>query len=234
MTYRMTFVLAALAALAFTPTASAQDSNLETVVVTGMRAGDAGGAPHVTLIKRADHVITKVTVVCDTRDPAKRRAELKETLRNMIREAGRGKSISLGVGEAVIGDLTDRMLDKVIEPDVRSDTSKAEVVIKTAVLKEDMFDDATGRIEKFIADTPKAGRSEILREKRWDLTIVGPEQYRTALISKIADDAGKTAVLFGPGYKVRVESLQQTVSWYQKGPLDLALYIPYSLIVVPG
>jgi hypothetical protein len=30
-----------------------------------------------------------------------------------------------------------------------------------------------------------------------------------------------------------VEGLQLPVSWYQAGPLDLALYIPYKLTVRP-
>lgn len=224
---------AAIAGLVCLSPAPAQDI-LENVVVTGIRAGIAEEAPVVTMIKRADYLITKVMVVCDTRDPAKRRAELRETLRSMIRTAARGKSISLSVGDTVIIDLTDTMLDKVIEPDVRSDTSRAQVVIKTVVLKDDSFDAATGRIERFIAETPKAGRSEILRDKQWNLTIVGPDQYRAALIAKIADEAKRTAALFGPNYGIRIEGLQRTVSWYQKGPLDLALYIPFNLTVVPS
>ena len=96
-----------------------------------------------------------------------------------------------------------------------------------------MFDDATGRIERFIETTPKTGRTEVLREKEWELTIVGPEQYRAALIAKVAEDAKRTAALFGPEYVVHVEGLQHPIAWYQKGPLDLALYIPYSLTIAP-
>lgn len=221
------------AAVLLAAPAGAQDT-LETVVVTGMRTQSGSDSPHVFLVHRVDHLITKVRVVCDTREPAKRRQELKDTLRNMIREAAKTGTISLGVGDEIVADLTDKMLDKVIEPDRgKADTSVANVVVKTAVSKSDVFDDATGRIEKFIEVTPKAGRTEILRENEWELTIVGPEQYRPALVAKIAEDAKATAGLFGPGYEVRVEGLQNRVQWYQKGPLDLALYIPYQLIVVP-
>ncbi len=207
---------------------------METVVVTGMRAEtDPNLVPHVYLLHRADHLITKVTVVCDTRDPSKRRQELRETLRSMIREAARSGTISLGVGDEIVADLTERMLDKVIQPDARADTSRATVIIKTRVSKDDMFDDATARIERFIEAIPKAGRTEILRDDRWDLTIVGPEQYRAAVIAKVAEDAKATADLFGPDYVVRIEGLQHPIAWYQKGPLDLALYIPYVLTVTP-
>jgi hypothetical protein len=213
--------------------AVAQDT-LETVVVTGAHGEyDPNGVPHVYVLRRADHLITKVTVTCDTRDPAKRRAELKDTLRSMIRDAAKTGTISLGVGDEIVADLTERMLDKVIEPDAKQDTSRAVVVIKTKVNASDMFDDATARIEHFIETTPKAGRTEVLREKRWDLTIVGPEQYRSAIITKISDDAKKTAALIGLDHTVKLEGLQRPVAWYQKGPLDLALYIPYAMTVQP-
>ncbi|HEY0283532.1 MAG TPA: hypothetical protein VGC27_13020 [Rhizomicrobium sp.] len=226
-------VLGAMAIL--TTSAPAQDAgSLETVVVTGARAEyDAQTVPHVFLLRRADHLITKVRVVCDTRELSKRRQELKDTLRNMIREASKSGTISLGVGDEIVADLTEKMLDKVIAPDARADTSIAAVVVKTRVTKEDAFDDATGRIERFIEATPKSGRTEILRVNRWDLTIVGPEQYRAALIAKVAKDAKQTAALFGADYAVRIEGLQHPIAWYQKGPLDLALYIPYTLTIAP-
>jgi len=228
-------VLALAAGLVLTQSAFAQDAGMmETVVVTGARAEyDPGTVPHVFLLRRADHLITKVRVVCDTRDPAKRKQELKDTLRNMIREAGRSGTLSLGVGDEIVADLTEKMLDKVIEPDARADTSVATVIIKTRVSKDDMFDDAAGRVESFIETVPKAGRTEVLRVNHWDLTIVGPEQYRGAIVSKVAQDAKETAALFGNDYTVRVEGLQHPVAWYQKGPLDLALYIPYALVVEP-
>jgi hypothetical protein len=225
-------VLVALA-MALTTAAIAQEA-METVVVTGAHGEyDPNGVPHVYVLRRADHLITKVTVTCDTRDQAKRRAELKDTLRSMVRDAAKTGTISLGVGDEIVADLTERMLDKVIEPDTKQDTSRAIVVIKTKVSASDMFDDATARIERFIETTPKAGRTEVLRDKRWDLTIVGPEQYRGAIITKVADDARKTAALIGADHTVKLEGLQRPVAWYQKGPLDLALYIPYALTVQP-
>jgi hypothetical protein len=226
-------VLAALAGFGAAVPSVAQEA-METVVVTGVHGEyDPNGVPHVYVLRRADHLITKVTVTCDTRDPAKRRAELKDTLRSMIRDAAKTGTISLGVGDEIVADLTERMLDKVIEPDAKQDTSRAIVVIKTKVSVNDMFDDATSRIEHFIETTPKAGRTEVLRDKRWDLTIVGPEQYRGAIITKVADDAKKTAALIGSDQTVKLEGLQRPVAWYQKGPLDLALYIPYALTVQP-
>jgi hypothetical protein len=213
--------------------ANAASAQIETVVVTGSRLHDEYEAPHLVIIKRADHVITHLNVTCDTRDLSQRRAELKETLRNMIRVAAGTATISLGLGDQIVGDLSESNFDSIIEPDSRADTSHAVVIIKTKVTGDDTLNGAIARITDFVAHVPKAGRTEILRQGGWDLTIVGPEQYRDAILAKIVADARHTADLFGPGYAIAIDGLEHQVSWYQKGPLDLGLYVPYALKITP-
>lgn len=206
------------------------------VVVTGARMTDYDPQyiPHVSLIRRADNLITKVRVVCDTRDLTQRKNELKATLREMIRTAAATPSISLGLGDEIVGDFNESMFDEVIVPDSKEDTSVAYVVIKTAISKTDTYDAATARIKAFIDKTPKSGRTEILRENKWNLTLIGPERNRDELIKMIVADARRTADLFGPGFGVSVDGLQHPIAWYQAGPLDLALYITYSVKMEPG
>ena len=117
--------------------------------------------------------------------------------------------------------------------DTKVDTSVAVVVIKTHVTAADSFDSATGRIKAFIDQTPKVGRTEILRDEDWNLTIIGPEQYRGAIVAKVAEDARATATAFGAGYGVSVSGLEKPVDWRQSGPLDLDLFIPYELTIQP-
>jgi hypothetical protein len=211
------------------------------VVVTAERRSNIGRvqaaidqqAPHVVLAHRADNLITTVRVVCDTRDPTRRLNELKATLRNMIH--GQNAQIELGVGQGIISRFDETMLDKVIAPDnSAADTSEATVVIKTHITAADTFDIATARITGYIERTQKEGRTEILREQDWNLTLINPEQYRGAIIARVAADAHEAANAFGPGYGARVDGLQQKVDWRQSGPLDLALFIPYQLVVEPA
>jgi hypothetical protein len=215
--------------------ACAQNMGVEEIVVTGSRLKtfDANETPFVVLRKRADNLITRVTVVCDTREPSLRRAELKATLKNLIKAAQQDKAIALGVGDEIVGVFDDTMLDTVIEPDAKADTSRATVVIKTAVSAGDSFDAATGRIKAFVARTPKVGRTEVLFRHDWELTLVAPGQYRPEVARLVAEDARRMATVFGEGYGVEVQGLQLPVSWYQAGPLDLALYIPYRLTIRP-
>ncbi|MDO8295184.1 MAG: hypothetical protein Q7T19_01965 [Caulobacter sp.] len=224
--------LAALAAcLVFAggAVAVAQDASVDEIVVTGSRITeyDALQTPHVVLKRRADNLITVVKVVCDTRDERLRKEELKATLRNMIKAAGPGSGIELGLGDEVVGRFDATMLDAVIVRDNKPDTSYAKVIIKTRILPTDGYDTATGRVEAFVERTAKAGRTEILLDDDWNLTLIGPERYRVEIIALVAADAKRSAGAFGEAYGAKVDGLQLPVSWYQSGPLELALYIPY-------
>jgi hypothetical protein len=230
-------LVAVVVAVAVVPAMAiaADTTAVEEVVVTGARMTeyDPVQTPHIALVHRADNLMTSVKVICDTRDQSQRRAELKATLRNMIKAAASDPNIALGVGEEVVGSFDDTMLDAAIKPDAKADTSYAELLVKTSIGATDTFDAATGRIKRYIDRTPKDGRTEILRQGDWQLTLIGPTKYRPQVIGLVADDAHKVADAFGPGYGVSVEGLQRPVSWYQSGPLDLALYIPYKLEVHP-
>jgi hypothetical protein len=166
----------------------AQDGDVGEIVVTGSRSEefDAARTPASVLRKRADNLIILVNVICDTRDASQRRDELKATLRNLIQAAARDPAIALGLGEEVVGGFDETMIDSLIGSANRPDTSAAVLLIKTAVTPADTLDSATGRIEAFIKKTAKAGRTEILVQGDWNLTLIRPEQYRGEVISLIA------------------------------------------------
>lgn len=231
----MRIVRFAVAAAALMGLAAAQDN--PEIVVTASRyiSDDSGGGvvaviPYVTLKRRADNLVTTVRVVCDTRDAALRDNELRQTLRDMIKTAeASGGTITLSVGDTILVPFDESMIEKSIYPEGRPDTSYAAVVVKTAVKADDTYDAAVARVRDFVGVTPKTGRTEILADGRWDLTLIGPENNRQELIGLIAADAKKTAALFGAGFAVDVDGLHNPITWYQSGPLDLNLYIPYSL-----
>jgi hypothetical protein len=223
----LALALAAGACLAVPATAQ---ETMETVAVTGYRA-NAESVPYITVSRRADHIFTTVRVICDTRDAAKRKAEMRDTLRAMIREAANDRSISLSVGETVLRDFTEELIDKIIVAGSLTDTSRAELIVKTTISPSDTFDSATNRIVNFVKRVPVYGRAEVLNDKDWELAVVGPQQYHAEVIAKIAANAKETAGLFGPEYGVQIEGLERPLQWYRSGQLDLALYIPYSMTI---
>jgi hypothetical protein len=201
--------------------------------VTAERMGASYNAPHIALVKRADHLITDVRVTCDTRDAGQRVTELKQTLRNLMKAAAGSPTISLGLGEKTLGDLMESNFSEIITTDSRSDTSAADIVIKTKVSKDDNINTAIARVLAFIQNTPKVGRTEVIRQGEWGLTVIGPDQYHDQIVTMIVADAKHIAETFGPHYGVNIEGLEHPVSWYQKGPLDLGLYVEYDMKIAP-
>jgi hypothetical protein len=214
--------------------ASSAQAQVETVVVTGERISEGGDTPGIVVVERADHLVSKVRVTCDTRDAARRKEELRQTLKDMIATAKRTNSISLSTGDEILYEFKESSIDKVIREDQRSDTSSAYVVIRTELSKSDSFEGASQRIRDFIGHTPMNGRTEIPDEPTFNLGLMKPERYRDELVAKIAENAKHTASLFGPGYQVRVEGLQRGIQWFQSGQLDLSLYISYGLVISPN
>nr|QQZ48714.1 hypothetical protein JKL49_14765 [Phenylobacterium glaciei] len=99
----------------------------------------------------------------------------------------------------------ESMLDTVIEPDAKADTSRATLLVETAIAATDSFDGATGRIRGFVERTPKVGRTEVLLNSSWELTLVGPSKYRPDVIKLVSEDAQRVAGAFGEGYGVEVQ-----------------------------
>ena len=212
------------------------DGGAEEIVVTGARMveWDPDDIPHVSVVRRADNLVTSVRVEADTRDRTQRLNELRATLRNMAAAAAQSPVIELGVGSDVIGELDQNQLDRIIIPDgTKPDFSFATLLIKTRVGPGDSFDTAAGRLRAFAAATKTVGRAQVVPSNDYDLTLVNPNQYRPQIMAAVAQDARSAAASFGEGYGVRLEGLENRVTWYQYSPLELALFIPYTLEIMP-
>jgi hypothetical protein len=229
-------VCAGLMLVASTGWAQEPGEAVEEIVVTGSRLidWDPDDIPHVSVVRRADNLVSSVRVECDTRDPARRLDELKTTLRNMAAQASRDGSVELGVGSDVVGRFDETQLDRIVVPDGKKpDVSYADLLIKTRVGPNDSFDAASARVRDFVRRTQKVGRTEIVLSNDYDLTLVDPNQYRPQIMKAIAQDARTATTALGEGYGVRLEGLENRVTWYQYGPLQLALFIPYTLEIMP-
>ncbi|HEY0927989.1 hypothetical protein [Brevundimonas sp.] len=235
---KMLAAVACAAALITTP-AVAQETALEEVVVTGSRMieWDPDDIPAVQLFRRADNLIASVRVVNDTREAAGRRSELTQTLRAMARQAAGRADIDLSIEtDGVLVPLTEDMVSTLTlgVDGMRSDTSVATLIVKTPISATDSLDSASGRLEAFVEAVPTTGRSEVDIDDDWQLSIIDPPQYRAAILALMAADAERAAGAFGGGYRVEVTGMENRVTWRQSGPLDLGLFIPYKMTVVPA
>lgn len=238
--------LLAAGALALPAAAAAQDETaLNEIVVTGSRIArgyvsedlvSVQTPPAVTVTRRADNLIVTVWVVNDTRDAVARRAELIQTLRGMVRAAGSQADIALSVeDDGQLVAFTEEMVSTLtLGVDAgRSDTSTTGLIIKTPIRAGDTLDSASGRIEQFVARIDKSGRTLVSINGGWQLSIVNPAQYRPQVLEAIAADARRTSAIFGDGYAVNVDGMANTLTWVQTAPLELAMYVPYSMTVTP-
>jgi hypothetical protein len=234
------------AALMLAPPALAQrSSEVGEVVVTAERRAEnlqgvpvafSGGQPHVVVFHRADNLIVDLQVECDTRDQSDRLGELRATLKNVVGAAAADGSIELGVEDEQAGVVVPfrlEALDALLNPGQRADTTQVTIIVKTKIQPNDSFDAATGRIDAFIKKIKVVGRSQAARSGDWQLTLISPRQYRPQILEAIAKDANEAAKDVGPGYGVTLNGLERPIGWSRSGPLELALYIPYSLNIAP-
>lgn len=236
---RRGLVAAVLAVCAAAP-AFAQDAE-EAVVVTGTRlarqdfeAIQAMPMPHVTLRKRADSVVVDLFVRNDTRDAGQRAAEMRQALRGLEARARTG-GVTLALIDATSGivrpfsmEIAERSIGNSGQPD----TSMITIHLRTGVQGSDSLDTINERINSFVTTAPHPGRTE-MTPGAVNLVLNNPEQYHAALVTAIAGEGRAVAGQLGDGYGVSVTGLERQVAWRRTGELELTLFLPYTLMVVP-
>ena len=219
--------------------AVAQDSTdlgQQEIVVTGSRR-DADNynvsQPATGLRRRADFAIQQVTITGDTRDEAKRHAEIFDMIRGAIALAERS-GVQLATGDTVVEPLTlANYRNLTLTKDNRPDAEKVSFLVKTPLSAGSDAKAALDRIDGYVKAVPAVGRALIARSDDLTLSVVKPDQYRGQIVALVADDSKAMAARFGPDYAVEVQGVERPVEWARAGLTDVFLYIPYQLKVVP-
>jgi hypothetical protein len=115
----------------------------------------------------------------------------------------------------------------------RPDTSQVRIVLRTPIRAEDTLERVQARFDAFKQGAPRPGRVEYYSNAP-ELVLVNPPQYRAAVIAAITVDANTITRGLGPGYGARLEGLENPIAWKRAGDLDLKLFIPYRMIVLPA
>ena len=218
--------------------ALAQDLTGSEIVVTGTRrSADNYDAviPAIGLRRVADYAIQEVNVVGDTREQARRRAEIFQMIRGAIALAGKSGGIELATGEMVVEPLTlDNYRNLPLRTDGRPDTDRTSFLVKTRLAANGDAKAALDRISAFIKSVPTVGRAEMRPSGDLTLSIVSPDQYRGRIVDLVAADAHATAAKLGPDYAVEAKGLDRPVEWSRASLTEVFLYVPYSYVVVPA
>ena len=233
--------LTAIAMLAAWPAQAQEDesvadlSGAEVIVTAARREADGydDRVPVIGLRRLADYAVQEVAIVGDTRDAAKRNAEIYAMLKNAIELAQRRGGIELATGELIVEPLTlANYEDLALGSDGRPDTGRASFLVKVRLTDGATAKAAVERIAAFIKDVPTVGRAEMRATDDLTLSIIGPDQYRGAVADLVAADARDMSRRIGEGYSVEVRGLDRPIEWTRASLTEVFLYVPYSYTVL--
>lgn len=215
---------------------SSQDLQSQEVIVTASRIEQDAyqrDMPAVGLRRTADFLVQQVTIRGDSREPKQRAAEIRQMLQRAVELANK-HGVQLAYGDYILTPLTLANLDEVpLANDNRPDSQKIEFLVKAPLGGKDVGSSAQKRIEDYVEAVPEVGRAQMDAVGDASLSVVGPDQYRGQIADKVVADARSLAERMGPDYGVQIEGLNMPVLWTRSGPVEVLLYVPYKLVIVP-
>ena len=190
--------------------------------------------PQISMTVRADFVLFSVRYVTATRSEDARRDELTRMFQTVTQRAARAEGITIEVGtpgnSAALETATVKEMIRV----TNDDRSTMDLVLKVMVRERDTFETIRTRTEKFVADAPLTGRVEAVIGDSQFLGISDPKKHRDALVKAIAEDVKLMQGSFGAPVSVNLSGMEARTQTRPVGPLDLEIYIPYSMSVRSG
>jgi len=241
MRFRLLAGLCLGAALAAGAPAHAQSKD-EMIVVTAsmIQNEDGGGAlqpelPYISIAVPADFVLFTVQLETATRSVDERERELEKTFQTLAARVTRTKGVVMEVGRpGNSAPLETAAAREAIETDEEDyDRSVIPLVLKFAVQPGEGFASIRTRAEKFIEEIAVTGRVEAVAGDLQYIGVSEPKRHREALLRQIADDAKLLQTIFGGGPfgppGLSLTGLEGRVKNRPVGPLEVEMYIPYSI-----
>jgi hypothetical protein len=227
-------LLAAAFIALIAPTASAQQIVAQSNFVNRNQLAQL---PQVSITVRADFVLFSIRYETATRAAETRQDELAKTFAAVVQRAARAEGMSIEVGTPGQSAAIETAAIKEMIQQNGDDRSVINIVLKVIVRDKETFEQIRARAEKFVADAPTTGRVEAVIGDNQFLGIQEPKKHRDTLVKAIADDVRMMQSSFGgPGGPVSVNltGMEARTLTRPVGPLDLEIYIPYSMSVRSG
>jgi hypothetical protein len=186
------------------------------------------------LRRTADFAIQQVVVASDTVDKDEAKKEVLAMVRKAIDLAG-SSGVLVASGEIVVEPLTAaNYTDLAITDD--DDDVNGELVkflVKVPLAPGIDAKAALAKIDQFVKKVPQVGRAEMKAYSELTLSVVNPEQYRSAIIDLVAKDTAATSAKFGAGYGVEATGLDKPVQWKRASLTEVQLFLPSNSTVRP-
>ncbi len=233
-----TLMLAAAMAAVAVPVANAQVVRGDQIVAqSNFVSRQQVAIPQISIVVRADFVLFSLRYETGTRSEDERENELARIFTTVTQRAARTNGdVVVEVGSPGNSAALETAAIKEVVNN-QGERSSVDLVLKVAVKPNESFDAIRLRTEKFVADTPVNGRVEGVIGDSQYLGVSEPKKHRQTLITAIAEDVRLMQSSFGgpnSPVKVNLTGMEQRAQTRPVGPLDLEIYIPYSMSLSSG
>jgi hypothetical protein len=223
-------------ALAVVPCAAAAAQDMERVVVTAspIDQDDLRSAPAIYRRIPADFVLVSVSYQSATRDPGERKKELETMFIRLKEKAAKTDGYELSGG--TIGESTAD-IDTVLFSDIHqtdyNGTGRFTLTLSVDTRAGEPFDRLMKRAEDFVMTIKTAGRAEAYLGDDQFIGARDVTKHRADLVADIAAEVRSLQALLAPA-KVTLTGLENRIITQPSGPLELEMFIPYTLTVESG
>jgi hypothetical protein len=225
-----------LAALVLLPGLPAAAQDMERIIVTANRidADDMRSAPAVYRQIPADFVLVAVTFQSATRDTGARAKELETMFTRLKTKAAKTDGFNLqggSLGES-ISDIDTVLFTDVYRADY-SGTGRFTLTLSIDTKPDESFEGLMKRAQAFVTSIEAAGRAEAYMGDEQFIGARDVAKHRADLVNDIATEVRVLKASFAPA-RVTLTGLESRIITQPSGPLELEIFIPYTLTVESG
>jgi hypothetical protein len=232
-TMRALMIGMGLVALSFAAPAGAQELSQITVTANTIEDGDRRAAPAVSRRVQADFVQVAITCQSGSREPDVRRRELETMFGRLKKAVAAAPGYRLAGGEL---GYSSAPIDTVLFGDVLQAgpaASSFTLTLGVDTKPGESFDGLMARAAAFVTTIDTDGRAEAFLGDEQYLGLGNANTHREALLADIRAEVKTLSDLFSPAI-ITVTGLEGRVITQPSGPLELEIFIPYSLTLETG
>lgn len=233
---RFKSVLVALSVIAAIPAAPALAQDMQRMMMTSNQVEESSriSAPAVYRQIPADFVMVALTYQSGSRDTAERAKELETMFGRLKAQAAKTEGFSLA-GGTLGQSMAD--IDTVLFTDVYtndySGTGRFTLTLSIDTRPDESFEALMKRAKSFVDSINTAGRSEAYLGDNQFIGATDVAKHRADLVADIAAEVTALKTSFAPA-KVTLTGLESRIITQPSGPLELEIFIPYTLTVESG
>jgi len=235
---RFRSAILALSLLMAAPAGLASAQDMERMIVTANRidATAMRSAPAVYRRIPADFVLVAVTFQSATRDEGERQQELETMFKRLKAKAAQTDGIDLSGG--TLGSSTSD-IETVLFTDIYASdyngTGRFTLTLSVDTREGESFENLVARAEDFVNAIKTEGRSEAYLGDEQFIGARDVTKHRADLITDIAAEVSSLRTIFGmTGSSVTLTGLENRIITQPSGPLELEIFIPYTLVLETG